>query len=1030
MCYSSEHSNWMQFVRPAESVSAANCRVVERHPGHIFFITTTELPPHTELRVAYSEQYAERYNLPLPGPLAPNLLVFTGMDNKKISSISSSSAKSFDDESVSSNVHQHHNQMAAHSGASARVAAASNSVPTPNCSSSNLTTSNFTNNALLTAPEHSQVHSLFYEETSSSNSHTESVQRLQASSVANNAARQPVTQQENLTLNSHRKNLSAMPVLDVSSAAAIANQFIDTWVSDPHAAGMSFSVKHNEASQFGNSNCPMKLQYAPSNKFIQSNLSVPVHPIGASKNESTSSIWHQVSEKNSSATLPTLQSFGASVDSATNPELLQRPLPTSPISSHSVVNVSEFSNSCTDANQPTQTGDKSTNRKSIIKSKMIQDALPRPTGNSNIAEFSNSVIASAPSMDSIIKSIYGNNFTSFNISETSCDKNIDQNTQKQLKVPTSNLHAISVSRSNKPGSSSSEPVNLHASCSNSIQVPYKSPENCSELILPCTAVPFSTSSSSKRSQLYETSNPSTSRFISTTTSSSSTLLHNSAAGSSSVSGFSARTNSDKCAQILQLQRDSQGTSLPKEAELQVFDKRSFGTDPSSLSEPINTAEPVEKFSSFSNMNKAIPGFSIKDKANDFHSYSIAGPSSAYQSHGSHELEKVTCPRSGGESSRSTRPNMLRHNVSCVPPASSSSSTSSRSISSSLHMGPSTSERSRALHNASSQPAKPDILQIVPPASSSSSTSSRSISSSLHMCPSTSERSGALHNASSQPAKPDILQIVPPASDSFPNNEVESNEAFPAMLIQPCIRISSNNAIHLRALSSEDECLVSSSTEHGVEPDVDALNAHITRSLPLLDSTVDSTGDPIPLDCLDSPNSEFAPSPSTSNSPGAYEPENNLIHSVQYGSSSAIAMNSLKNIYLTPFPSKSSDLYSSSDEDDDHMSKFSSSRPFMSSINKSSAQSSLQYLYDHKKNIEPPSTGKSIEQVEDAESPGVACCDDSIGEMASSYELGLSGGLPHSSRDTLTRGSSLIHLPDQILEHGHNLSQPTTPAISA
>ncbi|XP_018007136.1 uncharacterized protein LOC108664951 [Hyalella azteca] len=69
-----EHSNWMQFVRPAESVSAANCRVVERHPGHIFFITTTELPPHTELRVAYSEQYAERYNLPLTGPLAPNLL--------------------------------------------------------------------------------------------------------------------------------------------------------------------------------------------------------------------------------------------------------------------------------------------------------------------------------------------------------------------------------------------------------------------------------------------------------------------------------------------------------------------------------------------------------------------------------------------------------------------------------------------------------------------------------------------------------------------------------------------------------------------------------------------------------------------------------------------------------------------------------------------------------------------------------------------------------------------------------------------
>ncbi|KAF2350291.1 SET domain [Trinorchestia longiramus] len=263
--------------------------------------------------------------------------------------------------------------------------------------------------------------------------------------------------------------------------------------------------------------------------------------------------------------------------------------------------------------------------------------------------------------------------------------------------------------------------------------------------------------------------------------------------------------------------------------------------------------------------------------------------------------------------------------------------------------------------------------------------------------------------------------------AYSNNDLESNEAYPVILVEPPARNIACEGLPERSLSPGEECCVSSSTEHGGEEGNGrgSLHSHPTPSLPLLDSTVDSTGDPTPLDCLDTSDREFSRSPALINSPYSYEADSGLIQSSQYESSSSIAMNSLKNIYLTSFPAKSHDFYSSSDEEDEPLGNFSVSRSYIPSLSasKSSTQTNIHYLYGQRKSsLQATNPGKSIaDQVDEAESPGVACSEDSIGEIASSYELGLSGSLPHSGRDPLARGGSLLQLPDQILEHQQHLT---------
>ena len=73
-------SNWMRFVRKAEKFLEINCVVFEEE-NEIFFLTTVSLSPHTELRLGYSKNYAEKYNLPLLLPTKEEQKVVEKMRN-------------------------------------------------------------------------------------------------------------------------------------------------------------------------------------------------------------------------------------------------------------------------------------------------------------------------------------------------------------------------------------------------------------------------------------------------------------------------------------------------------------------------------------------------------------------------------------------------------------------------------------------------------------------------------------------------------------------------------------------------------------------------------------------------------------------------------------------------------------------------------------------------------------------------------------------------------------------------------------
>lgn len=57
-----DQSNWMCFVRTAATASEQNMAVVQQS-GQIYFRATTQIPPKTELKIWYSDAYAQRYRL-------------------------------------------------------------------------------------------------------------------------------------------------------------------------------------------------------------------------------------------------------------------------------------------------------------------------------------------------------------------------------------------------------------------------------------------------------------------------------------------------------------------------------------------------------------------------------------------------------------------------------------------------------------------------------------------------------------------------------------------------------------------------------------------------------------------------------------------------------------------------------------------------------------------------------------------------------------------------------------------------------
>lgn len=84
-------SNWMMFVRPAQSDSEMNMRAYESN-GDVYFVTTKCLQNNQELRVGYAPQYAERYGLPqLPKgiKISPSLFSILHIRSYALSSLAS-----------------------------------------------------------------------------------------------------------------------------------------------------------------------------------------------------------------------------------------------------------------------------------------------------------------------------------------------------------------------------------------------------------------------------------------------------------------------------------------------------------------------------------------------------------------------------------------------------------------------------------------------------------------------------------------------------------------------------------------------------------------------------------------------------------------------------------------------------------------------------------------------------------------------------------------------------------------------------
>lgn len=60
-------SNWMRFVRPADSYKEQNLVLVQQGQS-LFFNTTRSINPKSELRVWYSQTYAEKWGLSVLEP--------------------------------------------------------------------------------------------------------------------------------------------------------------------------------------------------------------------------------------------------------------------------------------------------------------------------------------------------------------------------------------------------------------------------------------------------------------------------------------------------------------------------------------------------------------------------------------------------------------------------------------------------------------------------------------------------------------------------------------------------------------------------------------------------------------------------------------------------------------------------------------------------------------------------------------------------------------------------------------------------
>uniref|UniRef100_T1J3M9 PR domain zinc finger protein 10 n=1 Tax=Strigamia maritima TaxID=126957 RepID=T1J3M9_STRMM len=73
-------SNWMRFVRPAENYSEQNLVVVQSEQS-LYFFTTCHVYPRTELKVGYSQQYAERRGLKIVEPDEEELKAMEDQEN-------------------------------------------------------------------------------------------------------------------------------------------------------------------------------------------------------------------------------------------------------------------------------------------------------------------------------------------------------------------------------------------------------------------------------------------------------------------------------------------------------------------------------------------------------------------------------------------------------------------------------------------------------------------------------------------------------------------------------------------------------------------------------------------------------------------------------------------------------------------------------------------------------------------------------------------------------------------------------------
>lgn len=318
----------------------------------------------------------------------------------------------------------------------------------------------------------------------------------------------------------------------------------------------------------------------------------------------------------------------------------------------------------------------------------------------------------------------------------------------------------------------------------------------------------------------------------------------------------------------------------------------------------------------------------------------------------------------------------------------------------------------------------------------------------------------------RPLNVDFLPVSEIRTDNdapqlIPELLLEPNEAHPVIVEEPSASGACEpNASHGMFSTDNEECLVSSSTERAVEAefcvDESRMGSSSNPTMPLLDSTVDSTGDPTPLECLDSPADIYAASPVDSNSSSIDDADADLVSSIRYPRSAIISASSLKNIALASFPPKSLD--SDSSDDDHHMNavnfisrnhhRFSSSSPLKPFQALSSgchhpkstlSPSSSTFSAFSNPSSAGPSHGGGLQQKqvpvgnEEQEPENIdddSSSQDSVEGVASSLELGLaSAGHGLGCSDSVARSTPLLP-PAQILERETPSPPPHPPPSSS